>query len=193
MENLFYYQPVIRAVAKNGSERLGVNVVTQIWSPDKPRKKMDLSVYGETSEIALEKLRWSTKTKNSESVELPCEYYLCSASVVAHFKPFEVSKPFKSGYEQDDDLYYVAWLNFEEVDKFYKEVLKEETDFWCRECVPGTMDSEKISMKNAKKIGLFLEIAQKLDITTERNQAMTIRNLSNKHSCTPVQLINKFL
>lgn len=199
MKTINYYQPIIRAVAKNGSERLGVHAVTKIWDIDSPEIKIDLEVYGKNSKEALEKLKASMisekNTENFQAIELPCEYYLCSEEVIKKFKPFEVSKPFKSGYEWDKDLYYVAWLHFPEVEKHYNEVLGEDTevDFWCRECHAGTMDVSKISMKQAKKNGLFREIGEKLNITAERNRAMTIYNLSQKYNVTPVQLINKHL
>ena len=104
MRKLNYYEPIIRPVAKNGSEKLGVHAVTQMWEPEKPRRKMELSVLGNNSEEAIKKLHNSLKSSDgTEVIELPCNYFLCSEAVVAHFKPFEVSKPFKSGYEWDKD------------------------------------------------------------------------------------------
>jgi hypothetical protein len=193
MRKVNFYQPIIRAVAKNGSEKMGVNVVTQMFDPEKPRRKMELSVYGKSKVEAIEKFDNSLKSEDTEVTELPCAYFFCSEPVIAHFKPFEVSKPFKSGYSWDKDNYYVAWLNFEECEKFYKEVLKEKTDFSLHECVPGSMDVSTISMRSAKKYGLLSEIEEKIGLTVEMNIAMTIHNLSQKYNCTPVELINKYL
>ena len=117
--------------------------------------------------------------------------------VIKQFKPFHVSKSFKSGFENDEDLYFVAWLNFAEVEKHYKQFVETnedyDADFWAKECVPGTMDVLRISMRKAKVSGLLLEISEKLDLTTQKNQAMTICNLAQKYNCTPVQLIDKYL
>lgn len=199
MKTINYYQPIIRAIAKNGSERLGVNVVTKIWD-EEAKIKMELSVYGKNSTEALEKFNTHLVSEEpiQKTVEFKCEYYLCGKDIVKHFKPFEVSKSFKSGFKDDNDEYYVAWLNFAEVEKYYKDVIEpipiyEKLDFWCRECIAGTMDSSKINMRNAKKNGLLLEISEKLDLTAEQNQAMTIYNLAQRFGCTPVELINKYL
>ncbi|SHG28035.1 hypothetical protein [Flavobacterium johnsoniae] len=128
-------------------------------------------------------------------------YYLCSQAVIDFAKPTDVSKPFKSGYEWDQDNYYVANIDFEIVEKHFKEVIKPhnqssaepDIDFWCRECVAGTMNDSKISLKQAKEKGLFVEIENKLNITAERNRAMTIYNLAESRGITPVDLINRIL
>lgn len=126
-------------------------------------------------------------------------YFLCSKAVIDHFPEVEHSKPFKSGYDfEKDDNYYVAVLDFKKVDKYYKDVIEpfnEKSnviiDFWCRECIPGSMDVSKITLAAAKRSGLFVEIENKLNLTAERNKAMTIYNLSKKYNCTPIELINK--
>lgn len=196
MKKLFYYQPIIKPIANNGSERFGVHAVTQIWS-ETSVVKMELSVFGNSTSEAIEKLKKSLKGEN-EAIELQCEYYLCGQDVIKQFKPFHVSKSFKSGFENDEDLYFVAWLNFAEVEKYYKDVVEptpifEASGFWAKQCVPGTMDVLRISMRKAKVSGLFLEISEKLDLTMHKNQAMTICNLAQKYNCTPVQLIDKYL
>jgi hypothetical protein len=194
MKKLFYYQPIIKPVASNGSERFGVHAVTQIWS-ETTLVKMELSVFGNSTSEAIEKLKLSLKGEN-ESIELPCEYYLCGKEVIKQFKPFHVSKSFKSGFENDEDLYFVAWLNFEEVEKYYEQLEPNQfcnSDYCARECVPGTMDVLRISMRKAKVSGLLLEISEKLDLTTQKNQAMAICNLAQKYNCSPVQLIDKYL
>lgn len=126
-------------------------------------------------------------------------YFLCSAAVIEHMKPDEVSKPFKSGYEGDNDLHYVAVLDFQKVDDYYKTVIESfneksnvpDIDFWCRECVHGSMDASRMTLSGAKKLGLFVEIERKTDLTNERNRAMVIYNMAETFGCTPIELINK--
>lgn len=118
-------------------------------------------------------------------------YFLCSKSVVDIMKPTEVSKPFKSGYEWEDDEYFIAILDFKKVNEEYKEDDPMFKDFWCRECSSGSMDVSKITLSGMKKTGVFVEIEWKIGLTTERNIAMTILELSKKFNCTPIELINK--
>jgi len=193
----FYYQPILKAIAKNGSERLGVQAITKSWTEDMPNIKMEVTFSANTFEELNQKI--DSFFDKSEMVK--CEYYLCSEVVNSLFKPFEASKPFQSGYDFDKRrFYYVAWLNFEEVEKYYNEVVKphndrsdNQIDYWCRECSGGTMEVSKISMKSAKKNGLFVEIENKIGLTNSENRAYTIKELSNRYGCTPVELINKYL
>lgn len=128
-------------------------------------------------------------------------YYLCSQAVIDFANPTEVSKPFKSGYEWDDDVYYVALIDFENVEKHYNEVIQPfneksaepDIDFWCRECVSGTMEDALISLKKANEKGFFVEIENKLNLTNERNRAMIICNMAQNRGISPVELINKML
>ncbi|MBF7090470.1 hypothetical protein IUY40_02780 [Flavobacterium sp. ALJ2] len=208
MKKIYYYTPIIETIANNGSERFGVFIKSKVWQEDNPKMKIDVSVQGKSSDEALLKFdRFITSDGVNQTVKLHCNYYLCSKAVVETMKPFEVSKPFKSGFKDDDDLYFIAWLNFDEVEKHFKEIvephnesiqphniaLKIETkiDFWVRECIPGTMDESKISLKNITKKGLFLEISEKSNLTG-RNQAMFICNLAAQEGMTPVKLINKY-
>ncbi|WP_445453117.1 hypothetical protein [Flavobacterium sp. 25HG05S-40] len=202
MKKMFYYQPIIRAVAENGSERLGVILITRIWEEGRENRKMEMSIQGKDRADVLEKFKNCLKSDNHpEPIELPCNYFLCSEVVESKYKPFEVSKPFQSGYDHDKrSHYYIAWLQLDEVDKYYKEVVEphnkksdNQIDYWCRECSPGTMDVSEINMKDAKKNGLFKEIESATGLTMETNIAMTIFELSELHGCTPVQLINKYL
>lgn len=129
------------------------------------------------------------------------EYYLCSKSVVNLLLPKEVSKSFVSGYKNIDfftnNLFYVALLNFKEVEEFYKQNIeshdnKDIIDFWLEECVSGQMDVGKITLANINRIGLFLEIENKIGLTTNYNRAMTITNLTNKYNCkNPIEFVNK--
>lgn len=119
-------------------------------------------------------------------------FFICSQEVIDAFPDSEHSKPFKSGFENDDDDNYVALLDFEKVEKYYNQLPEDKQDnFWCKECVAGTMDVSKISISGARKNGLFVEIENKTRLTTERNRAMIVYNLSQKYKCTPIELINK--
>lgn len=118
-------------------------------------------------------------------------YFLCSKELVDVIKPEEVSKPFKSGYHWDDSLFYVALLDFDNVKEVYEVGQIGYDDFWCRECVSGTMDVSSITINGIKKLGLMAEIEIKTGLTTEKNIAMCIKNLSERFDCTPIQFINK--
>lgn len=122
-------------------------------------------------------------------------YFLCSESLIRIFPTFEHSKPFKSGFIGDDEDNYVALICFADVEKYYAEnenVLEFE-NFWCRECVAGTMDVSKITLAGMRRNGIFSEINEKLNITTNKNIAMVIFELSRKYCCTPIELINKIV
>ena len=121
------------------------------------------------------------------------EYYLCSEEVIKHFPDVEKSKPFKSGYAFDKHMnHYIAVLDFNAVENKYKE-LTEPIEFWCKECTPGSMDVSRITLSGAKKHGLFVEIESQIGLTTERNIAMTIYNLSYSKGITPIELIDKII
>lgn len=188
MKKSFYYAPVVKPIASNGSAKFGFKAFTKSWTEENPSLKFEVEISGKTREELETKINSFFK----DSIELKCEYYLCSKSVVEKFKPIEVSKPFKSGYEYDqEDEYFVAWLNFEEVEKFYKENEDDLHDFFCNECVSGQMDVSKISIKNAKKVGFWVEIENKLNLTLDKNRAMIICNMAQEKGITLVELINK--
>ena len=200
MRKLLYYTPIIRTIASNGSERFGAQAITKVWEPD--GHKMEVTMNGKTREEAQTKLN-KFLSDGVESEEMICEYYLCTQSVVDFFKPFEVSKPFKSGYSFDSETnYYAVWLHFPEIDKQFKEVIEpanseliagEEIDFMAFECIAGQMDVSKISLKSAKKDGLFSHIENVIGLTKDRNRAMTIFNIAQQYGITPVELINKMM
>ena len=185
-----YYQPIIKPIANNGSDKYGFKLKT-VSNFIKTRFEVEIS--GKT----LEEIEQKKNDFFKDSTELKCEYYLCSKSVVEIFKPFEVSKPFKSGYADDNDEYFVAWLNFEEVDRYYQaneeKILNSDDDFFCRECVPGQMDVSDMKIKDIKKNGLFFEIWQEFDLSQPKNIAMVIRNLADRENCTPAEFINKIV
>jgi len=118
-------------------------------------------------------------------------YFLCSKELVDVIKPECVSKPFKSGYHWDDAVYFVALLDFDKVEEVYLVSKATYDDFWCRECVGGTMDVSKITIKGSRENGLFVEIENRINLTTEKNIAMTIKELSDRFNCTPIEFINK--
>lgn len=186
----------MKTIAENRTERLGAQATTKYWAEDNPAMKIELTQNGKTIIEALEKLKKFLSHEKYETVELPCEYYLCSKAVIDFFKPFEVSKPIISGYDWDnenDDLSFVAWLNFAEVETFYNSNLISHTDhmdFSCWECIEGTMEVDKISLSKAKKNGFYVEIENKTGLTLDKNRAMVIRNMADSRSITPVEFIN---
>jgi hypothetical protein len=192
MKKSYYYEPIVTPVANNGSSKFGYKAKTVSFN-DSLNTRFEVEISGKT----IEEIKQKTDDFFKDSIQLKCEYYLCSKSVVELFKPFEVSKPFKSGYADHNDEYFVAWLNFDEVDRYYKaneeKILNSDDNFFARECVPGQMDVSKLSMKGIKKNGLLFETEDKLSITSFKNVAMVIRNLSDRENCTPVEFINKIV
>ena len=192
MKKSYYYEPIIKPIEKNGSSKFGYTAKTVAFN-DSLNTRFEVEISGKT----IEELKQKTDDFFKDSIQLKCEYYLCSKSVVEKFKPFEVSKPFKSGYADDNDDYFVAWLNFEEVDRYYQanedDILNSEDNFLARECVPGQMDVSKLKLNRMKKNGLRVEIGNVLSITSFKNVAMVIYNLSEREKCTPVEFINKIV
>jgi hypothetical protein len=140
----------------------------------------------------------NSQTAETQALNIPVvgssTFFICGEKVIQAFPECEHSKPFKSGFENDDDNNYVALLDFEKVEQHYNQLPEDEQDdFWCRECVPGQMDVSKFTLSGMRKNGIFAEIRWKLDLTATRNQAMTIFNLAEKFNCTPLQLINKIV
>lgn len=192
MKKSYYYEPILQPIASNGSSEFGFIAKTVAFN-DSLNTRFEVEIAGKT----IEELKQKTDDFFKDSIQLKCAYYLCSKSVVEKFKPFEVSKPFKSGYADDNDDYFVAWLNFEEVDLYYQanedEILNSEDNFFARECVPGQMDVSEIKIKDIKKNGLFFEIWQEFDLSQLKNIAMVIHNLSEREKCNPVEFINKIV
>lgn len=192
MKKSYYYEPIVNPIANNGSPKFGFIAKTVSFN-DSRNTRFEVEISAKT----IEELKQKTDDFFKDSIQLKCEYYLCSKSVVDIFKPFEVSKPFKSGYADDNDDYFVAWLNFEEVDRYYQanedDILNSEDNFFARECVPGQMDVSKLKLNRMKKNGLRVEIENVLSITSLKNIAMVIHNLSEREKCTPVEFINKIV
>lgn len=188
---IFYYKPVARYIAKNGSEKLGVNMVSQMWSEGSNRRNTELTMYGKTLKEAQDK--FNKCVVGCE--EVTCSYFLCSQDVVDTFKPFEVSKGFVSGYDDGDrdNLNYVAWLNFSEVQKYYDEHKIDETDrnFWLQEFSGGLMDVTSIKLKDLKN-NTFLEIERTLGLTTTKNIALTLNELCSNYGMNPIAFVNKY-
>ncbi len=121
-------------------------------------------------------------------------YFICSKKVIDFAKPTEVSKPFKSGYYMDNDENYIAVLDFETCESYYNLLSDDEQDnFWLQELYSGTMDVSKITLKGLKENGIWLEIERIIGLTTTKNRAMTLNNLSEKFNYTPIELINKIV
>lgn len=121
-------------------------------------------------------------------------YYLCSEAVINAFPELKHSKPFKSGFKDDSDIYYIAILDFDTIEDWYNKLGEEEQDeVLCQELVSGTMCVDDITLAGMRKNGIFWEIADKIFLTATRNQTMTLYNLSCKYFCTPIELINKIL
>lgn len=192
MKKSYYYEPILQPIASNGSSEFGFIAKTVAFN-DSLNTRFEVEIAGKT----IEEIKQKTEDFFKDSIQLKCEYYLCSKSVVDLFKPFEVSKPFKSGYADDNDDYFVAWLNFEEVNRYYQaneeKILNSDDNFFARECVPGQMDIQKLKLNRLKKTGLLCEIDFQLSITSFKNVAMVIQNLSERERCTPVEFINKIV
>ena len=116
-------------------------------------------------------------------------YFLCSEEVKIKFPLFNYSDAFKSGYEYDNENYYIGYLDFEKIEDFYKN--NETFDFWCRELVAGYIDVDKITLKNIRNDGLFVEINNKTNLSSEKNIAICIYNLCQKYNVTPFEFIKK--
>lgn len=192
MKKSYYYEPVVTPIAKNGSSKFGYTAKT-ISFIDFGNTRFEVEISGKT----IEELKQKTDDFFKDSIQLKCEYFLCTKSVVEIFKPFEVSKPFKSGYTDDNYDYFVAWLHFKEVDRYYQdneyEILNSDEEFFCRECVPGQIDVSEMKIKDIKKNGLFFEIWEQFYLSQPKNKAMIIYNLSEREKCTPVEFINKIV
>jgi hypothetical protein len=122
-------------------------------------------------------------------------YFICSKKVVDFAKPTEISKPFKSGYQHDlNNEYFIAVVDFDKIEEHYNQLSDDEQDdFWLQELITGTMDVSEITLKGLKENGIFFEIERIIGLTTTKNRAMTINNLSEKFNCNPIEFINKIL
>lgn len=188
----YYYEPIVKPIANNGSSKFGFIAKTVAFN-DSLNTRFEVEISAKT----IDELKQKTDDFFKDSIQLKCEYYLCSKSVVDIFKPFEVSKPFKSCYADDNDDYFVAWLHFDEVNRYYQaneeKILKQKEDFFARECVPGPFNVSFLKLNRMKKNGLLSEIKAELSITSNKNIARIIYNLSERERCTPVEFINKIV
>ena len=191
MKKTYYYEPIVKPIANNGSSKFGFTAKTVSFI-DSRNTRFEVEISGKT----IEELKQKTDDFFRDSIQLKCEYYLCSKSVVDLFKPFEVSKPFKSSYAEDEE-YFVAWLHFDEVNRYYQaneeKILKQKEDFFARECTKGPFNVSFLKLNRMKKNGLLSEIEAELSITSNKNIARIIYNLSERERCTPVEFINKIV
>ena len=119
-------------------------------------------------------------------------YFICSKAVVDTFSKCERSKPFKTGYEEDENI-FVAVLDFDKAQLAYDSLDEiHQDDFWCQELVGGTMDVTKIYLTNIHKNGIFKEIENTLCLTNVSNRAMCLYQLCEKFNCNPIELANRF-
>lgn len=126
------------------------------------------------------------------------KYFLCSEDVIKHHPIYKHSKPFKSGYVNDEYVYYVALLDYVECKEFFENLIlcnggDAFHNYWVRECIEGNIDVSKITISSLKENGVFKDIEYKVGLTTEKNIAMVIYNLAEKYNITPIQLINRTL
>ncbi|WP_321331856.1 hypothetical protein [uncultured Bacteroides sp.] len=120
------------------------------------------------------------------------EYFICSKAVINVFPECEKSKPIKTGYEEDENI-FVAVLDFDKVKLIYNSLDEiHQDDFWCQEIVGGTMNVAKIHLTNIRKNGIFKEIENILCLTNVNNRAMCIHQLCEKYGRNPIELANKF-
>lgn len=155
----------------------------------------ECQIYPHQLEVKLALLRKANllqKKLGEYDIENKGTYFLCSQSVIDHYKPTFVSKWFRSGYK-DDEKYYIALINsFEDIEEYYKEFEDSlDSAFCCWELVSGLMEATNITLSGMKKNGVFVEIQNKIGLTTEKNIAMTLYNISERFNCTPIELINK--
>lgn len=123
------------------------------------------------------------------------EYFICSKAVVELFPECEKSNPIKTGYKYDEPV-FVAVLDFKKVEAAYDSIHDEDDnghcngDFWCWSLVAGQMDVSKLTLKGIKERGLFLEIENKIGLTSTKNRAMTIHELAEKFGMNPIEFAN---
>lgn len=135
------------------------------------------------------RIEYDNQTKSNEFT-----YYLCSKSLVDIIKPMNYSNPFKSGYLNDYEEYYVALLNYDTCCYIYNNLPEKEKDkFYISQLVPGTMDITGLTLKGMRKNGIFFEIELVTGLTTFSNVAMVLHNLSEDFNITPIALINKII
>ncbi|RYC70696.1 hypothetical protein EQG79_00660 [Spirosoma sordidisoli] len=115
-------------------------------------------------------------------------------------QPTQVSKPFRSGYHDDTDLYYVAELDHKIASKYYNKVIEpynnktrhNHIDFWYCICEPGSMDTSEFDCAEIAKVGLFYLIEDELNLTKETNRALVIGNLASDEGVDPITFINTY-
>jgi len=193
MKKIYYYSIVSEVLCNNGSERLGANAKTEFWFEGSARK-IQIQVHGATIAEAKEKLL--KLMKQTETVEVNREFYLCSKEVAERMKLKIISKPLI----QEGAEVYIGLLNFEELNEFYHAVIVPEyagknidemADFWANECSPGAVDVSKITMRKIKNFGLFPVIFEATNLSTSRNLAMVIRNIADREGISVFDLFNK--
>jgi hypothetical protein len=74
MLKVFYITPIIKTIADNGSEKLGAQAITKMWTDENPNMKMEVTVSGKTKEESKTKLlNFLSSGGENEIIELDSE------------------------------------------------------------------------------------------------------------------------
>lgn len=146
----------------------------------------------------------STTKKNEQLSQTPVigsAFFLCSEAVIEHFPNFEKSKPFKSGYDLDDDNYYIiSTEHYKALLKYYDEVIEpfnekstvEDIDFWFRPCEQSFLsDCPKGAITRCRTVGVFRAIESFWNLTNESNRAFAIFKMAEYYGMNPIEFINR--
>lgn len=132
----------------------------------------------------------------------PKQYFLCSSIVVEQLPELitEKSNPFKSGYDWDNEDYYVFETSqYKKIADYYDKVIAPDVEknpesknqnWWLRGCTWSQLDASMITKKQCKELGLFVAIERELNLTKETNRAYAIYSLAQKYNCSPIEFIN---
>lgn len=116
-------------------------------------------------------------------------YFLCSELVSDLFPDHNKSKPFKSGYENDSENYFVIEIN--DYDFFIKSIPKED-NYWCRECCDSFVSkAPKFIAIDCRTIGVFKSVEKHWGLTKETNIAYCIFKMASRYKCNPVEFIDR--
>jgi hypothetical protein len=129
-------------------------------------------------------------------------YYLCSQAVVDHFPTIEKSKPFKSGYDWDEEQCYIILAStseFEKIERFYEDIYEQFDQesknlfpFWLRECCDSQLsDLRRGCLTSCRSFGVFTTIENIWGLTNESNRAYAIYKMARWYGLNPIEFINR--
>ena len=129
-------------------------------------------------------------------------YYLCSSAVIEHFPDLEKSKPFRSGYDYDKEIFYyvIATYEWEKLFDYYERVIApfneksnvDDIDYWLRECCQSQVDeAQKGCITKCRSNGIFKAIENIWDLTNEKNRSYCIFKMSEYYKLTPIEFVNR--